>query len=440
MTDGVFEVQVDRLPERRVERARLVFNPMTTGGAHVVAGVDDADGAMVRFGGLPVMALPRVSGLSADGGTILFTTSQEYDTPLMPLLLLDLASGQEQRFELHAHVPRDSPVALSPDGRRVAVLSTAGGDGDQPAKVFVDLLDAASGDVARLWTASGESWSSGEGSLSWSPDARMLAVTYLWFDHEESHDDWERTVILDATTGAELHRLDYVGEIGWLSPHEVLIWNICEAEDGVFDTRSGVLRELGIAWLPSQSSGGLVAALSGRIVCSRGFNDAPSAYFHTDAAGQDIRPLFTTTDTITALFLAPLTDPLSTAGPATSNLTAGALSAAGHPPPVSVRWLTRDRYVPARFSGRTGSPGERPRSHGSGTPPTVSCRRRPLTRPASGVDARRVGDLGCGSEQREAKDRCGGAVERVIRGRRTGTASPLSGGTARPTANSLEDE
>ncbi|WP_406327090.1 WD40 repeat domain-containing protein [Streptomyces sp. NBC_00203] len=304
------------LPQRRAERTRLVFDCVQSVEGVAVVGVDDADGAFVRLEGLPDMPDPRVCGLSSDGTKILFNSSREFDTSLTRLCLLHLPTGDETWRELTAHTPRDTAIALSPDGGSIAVLSDAEREeADGPGRACLDVVDIASGTCERLWTSPTQSWSSWECGVVWSPDGQLISITHMCFDHKASDDDWETVVVIDAATGAALHRLDFHGHVGWLNNRDLLTWTF-DPEVTVLDTGSGALRNIEIPWDPGQSSGGTAGALHDRIVVYRGFNHGPYAYVQTDPSGQDIRPLFTTDVPPGDLFLASDTQPLDHLGQA----------------------------------------------------------------------------------------------------------------------------
>jgi len=91
----------------------------------------------------------------------------------------------------------------SPDGSRVLVREASGGEGGGPSEYLV--LDASTGDSTRFGKSVGAV--DAEGSfrslgMSWSPDARHVALTESWQEPGPSADEWRsktRVIVIDTT-------------------------------------------------------------------------------------------------------------------------------------------------------------------------------------------------------------------------------------------------
>lgn len=311
-------VETSRLPHRRVEQVHLAFDVALVEGQPAIVAVDAADGAFVRLHDLPALPDPDPSlcGLSADGRQILLRAARDSSVTAADLRLVNLPTGQQKTFALPFDTPRYYVAGLSPDGTHIAVLSDddhpVGYEGSRDNRAHVHIVDVNSGTWTRLWTSPDEAWASWECGIDWSPDGKRLAVTHMFFDHEDSHDDWNAIVILDAASGTAVHRVDFHEPIGWLD-NDTLITMSPEPGMGytVLDLNTDTTRTVEIPWAPGASAGGAIAATNDRIVGSWGYNEPPhNTFFHTDAFGQGLRILFTTDTRQPRMFLAAQTRPL----------------------------------------------------------------------------------------------------------------------------------
>ncbi len=99
----------------------------------------------------------------------------------------------------------------SPDSSRVLVREASGGEsGGSPEYV---LLDASTGDATRLHVSAGESEATGAFrslGMSWSPDARHVALTESWQEPGPSADDWRsrtRVLVIDSTDPSSIETI-----------------------------------------------------------------------------------------------------------------------------------------------------------------------------------------------------------------------------------------
>ncbi|SEG92890.1 hypothetical protein SAMN04489712_1362 [Thermomonospora echinospora] len=271
MGDRSWDVVIDALPERRVERACLVL------GLHrrhdtVVAVLDADAGEFVRVpeieDGLHSLALYR------DGTRLLLGRSGGGHS------LLTLATGWRQPL------PGEPGLAApSPDGRDLAVLSPGTDEvGDDTVSVSVSRIGTPG--ARRLWRAPG-GWSE-ESAINWSPDGRLLAATYLDPDEEIA------AVILDAADGTVLGHHPQMGTVGgpggaWLSERGLLLYDEYAGDDEAWtlqDPYNGGSRG------PDRLPGALMAVVGDRII--RYVHDAGFLRFvTTDMDGGGLRPFIT---------------------------------------------------------------------------------------------------------------------------------------------------
>jgi dipeptidyl aminopeptidase/acylaminoacyl peptidase len=184
-----WDVALAEPPERRIGRAGLVVR--TSVG---VLALDADAGELARLPGIPKDGYTSPLALSPDGSRLLLLEQRTGSAGR--LHLVTLATGAAVRFDPPAGT-HDRVGAISPDGDELAVLSTVGDE------AVLARLAVSTGVRRRLWSAPG-GWSD-ESAVSWSPDGRLVAATYL----DEETDDGEEyavTVVVDAA-GARLARL-----------------------------------------------------------------------------------------------------------------------------------------------------------------------------------------------------------------------------------------
>lgn len=101
------------------------------------------------------------------------------------LCLVTLATGAQRWFD-----PLDGPgfdvtAAMSSDGRTIATITTDESPGRRntvdSSIVAVDLIDMATATRRRLWSTPG---TTGDSVVSWSPDGRLIAASYLTLDEQ----------------------------------------------------------------------------------------------------------------------------------------------------------------------------------------------------------------------------------------------------------------
>lgn len=177
------------------------------GGAALVV-LDAAGGEFVRLPPPPPGLAPIA--LAADGRSILLGRDRT--------LVRTYFDGGVQEFA--GGLPCWTG-ALSPGGRYLAALGVDGGT------ATVRLLGTAAGERRDLWRARG-GWSA-ESRLSWSPDGRLLACTYLTENVTGEDDDEIATVVLDTGDGTVVARRDQCGIFlpggSWAGPRELLYYH-----------------------------------------------------------------------------------------------------------------------------------------------------------------------------------------------------------------------
>lgn len=304
MSDSA-EIDPKSLPERQAERVRmLIFRNDSEGSDWPLVALDDSDGTFVGLAGIPAMPNRTVLDLSRDGTKILFRSSADRFEPPARLVLLDLATGRSDWFDLSACDSPGSAAALSPDASEIAVLSS------HDDRAGVDVIDIASRAAVRLWTGEDETW--GDNRITWSPDGELLAATITWMDHEETDDDQDAVVVLRRADGSVRHRYNFHGHIGWLNDRDLGLIDYyaggCFVVAGV---ASGDIQPFpDLANDLAESSYGWRAVLDDRVVISGGDNRPVTALFHTDRHGKDVRPLVATRTWPPQVRFAAATDPL----------------------------------------------------------------------------------------------------------------------------------
>lgn len=275
------EFSWDSLRERRIHRAALV--------------IEAQNGKSVAFDGAEFVLLAAqpegtsMRGLSHDGTLVLLTSATGNGVGVRVL-----ATGETRWFDgPDPEFEHDRHAACSPDGTAVAVLS--GDDGAEPNLAVVSLLDPATGERRRLWSAVGAA--SFECGLCWSPDGGLLAVTYLTWD-EENDDDALSTAVVDTATGREvasypIATIASATSATWASGRELLYRE--EYDDlnrrFVADPRAGTVRAT------PELTGRVWGTVGGRHLQELADHEDPTAeaseFYTTDLDGGNPRPWFT---------------------------------------------------------------------------------------------------------------------------------------------------
>ncbi|MFJ6216130.1 TolB family protein [Streptomyces sp. NPDC092296] len=278
MADRFWEFTGDGpVAERPLGRAAFLLVPGRPDGGEMLAGTDS--GGLVRVPGMSPESVTRPLALSRDGARVVLCTGR-IDRPERQLVVRTLATGEQRVFDALADGTARY-AALSPDGGRLAVLS----DDASEVHASVTVTDLAGGAVRRLWLAEGEA--SAEGAVSWSPDGRLLAVTYL------ADGEFAATAILEVADGRQLAFYDELLTLGsangsWSDDRELVLVEEDPEEDVpplfVRDVLSGgTVRH---DW-NSEQRGGVLAVWDGRLV-----HDKPGVGLCTTAFdGSDPRPL-----------------------------------------------------------------------------------------------------------------------------------------------------
>nr|WP_062337166.1 hypothetical protein [Herbidospora sakaeratensis] len=271
---------MDSLPTRRVPRAALV--------------IEAQNGKFLAFDGAGLVQVPeppdgaRIRALSADGTLLLLVTVSGDGVGVQ-----ELATGTVRWFgNPDPEFEHDRHTAPSPDGAVIAVLGHD--DGDEVARAVVSLLDPATGERRRLWSAVGAAGF--ECGVCWSPDGALLAVTYLVWD-ADTGDDALSTVVLDPATGTApasypIATIASATSATWADDRD-LVYR-AEYDDlnrrFVADPRAGTVRAT------PELTGRVWGVAGGRHVQELADHEAPGAetseFYTTDLDGRDRRPLF----------------------------------------------------------------------------------------------------------------------------------------------------
>ncbi|MFF5243861.1 TolB family protein [Streptosporangium sp. NPDC000095] len=276
------EFALDSLPERLVRRAALLIE--TEGDRSVVLDADRNE-----FARLPELADGTVVGSLSHDGTHLILVARSGSG----VGVRALGGGEPRWFDgPDPEYEHDRHATSSPDGTTIAVLS--GDDGDEPGTAVVSLLDPASGARRRLWSAVGAaSWECG---LCWSPDGRLLAVTYMIWD-DERDDDALSTVVLDPATGQVLASYPIATIAAatyatWANDHELLYRHEYDDVNRRFvaDPRTGTV------WTTPELTGRLWGVVGGRHLHEVAAYEEPtashSAFYTTNLDGTARRSFF----------------------------------------------------------------------------------------------------------------------------------------------------
>ncbi|WP_440068101.1 hypothetical protein [Streptosporangium sp. OZ121] len=275
------EFALDSLPERKVHRAALLIE---TEDERLVA-LDADRHEFVRLPEPPAGTIIR--SLSHDGAHLLLAKRSGSGVGVRVL-----GGGEPRWFDSpDPDYEHDRHAMSSPDGTTIAVLGDD--DGDEPGNAVVSLLDPASGARRRLWSAVGAaSWECG---LCWSPDGRLLAVTYMIWD-DERDDDALSTVVLDPATGQVLasYPITTIASATyatWANDHELLYRH----EYGEVNRRLVAGPRAGTVRTTPELTGRLWGVIGGRHLQEVADYEEPTAlrstFYTTNLDGADRRPL-----------------------------------------------------------------------------------------------------------------------------------------------------
>jgi hypothetical protein len=239
---GPYEVVVGGLREGPVARARLAVGAWIPGeGMHMLALDADRDEwvrvpVLVGRDDWLMLALSPdgrhlVAAHRAGGGLYWYELATGHGRML---------GGELRRAEI------DHCAAVSPDGEQIATLSCYWDPGLHKDLTSVNVVEVAAGARRQLWATEG-GWSA-ESGVSWAPDQRLVAATYLW---EDEDDDQVGVVVVD-TEGGMVGQLEYASmafapEGTWLNEREIVV--VAENEDTgpqAWDPRAGTRRPLGM--------------------------------------------------------------------------------------------------------------------------------------------------------------------------------------------------
>ncbi|MEV4365341.1 hypothetical protein [Nonomuraea sp. NPDC049625] len=243
----------------------------------------DADSdEFVTVPGLPAHLSRNTVSLSSDGTRLVFLSRQDDGAGPTRVVLHELATGARQEFVSDGFVR----AALSPDGSRIAVLADLSngpgipGVGDEIAGIV--LIETATDARQPLWSAEGY-WQ--EDAISWSPDGRLLAATYLTLD------DVITTVVLDLSgkvIGVHEDRVALPGAHSvWTSDRELIVYPEPDDESPLIaiDVPTGSERRF-----TRRNFSGYLAITDGRVVRP---GSSPERVVTTDLNDTDERPFLT---------------------------------------------------------------------------------------------------------------------------------------------------
>ncbi|MFI9848398.1 hypothetical protein ACIHFD_66115 [Nonomuraea sp. NPDC051941] len=243
----------------------------------------DADSdEFVTVPGLPAHLSRNTVSLSSDGTRLVFLSRQDDGAGPTRVVLHELATGARQEFVSDGFVR----AALSPDGSRIAVLADLSngpgipGVGDEIAGIV--LIETATDARQPLWSAEGY-WQ--EDAISWSPDGRLLAATYLTLD------DIITTVVLDLSgkvIGVHEDRVALPGAHSvWTSDRELIVYPEPDDESPLIaiDVPTGSERRF-----TRRNFSAYLAITGGRVVRP---GSSPERVVTTDLNDTDERPFLT---------------------------------------------------------------------------------------------------------------------------------------------------
>jgi hypothetical protein len=178
----------DMLVERRLDRAEMLLR-IAARDRVAAAVLDAATGELVLVPNQPTGWGSIPVALSPDGRTVLYRADNER-TGARSLCVITLATGERRWFETSGD-DFDVTAATSPDGRNIATITAVIGPGHSDSednRVAVDLIQLLPEERRRLWSTPGQS---GDSSIHWSPDSRLVAASYITPDEEYT------TVVID---------------------------------------------------------------------------------------------------------------------------------------------------------------------------------------------------------------------------------------------------
>jgi dipeptidyl aminopeptidase/acylaminoacyl peptidase len=234
---GPYEVVIDELPVRWVERADLALAlSRSVDNRHVVVRAAD-DNEFVR---LPwPLPAPDDSwnwfGLSPDGRYLVAGSRQ-----MSGLCWCELATGQMRQVGRRTRRGEwDFTAVVAPDSRHIATLSALPDpddpDGTWPIQVSVNVVDVATGRRRSLWQRPGGLI----GYIGWSPDQRMIAATYLRDDYDDEFNTEIITTIVVDTDGTVIGHYPNLqvssSQGAWLDNHQLLAVPQTPDEYGTYD-------------------------------------------------------------------------------------------------------------------------------------------------------------------------------------------------------------
>lgn len=257
-------IDVGSLDDLPLVRADMVLRLVATDGAVRLVARDASTG---HFAGLSMPRPPggwRPAGVVDEAVMAPFALSPDGSR----LLLGDPDIGRS-RLSLHTLAtgaavilptgPGDgaNAAAFAPDGKRIAVLTSD----EETASVVV--LDVDGGRLRELWSVEGGTHAGTV--VSWSPDSRFLAVTYL------DPDDSDHTVVVDGEGRgvADLPEMAIIGRsrLSWSGDHDLLLayeyWGHQDVPRPIVlaDAETGEVREVA-----QRQRLGAFGALDGRVL------------------------------------------------------------------------------------------------------------------------------------------------------------------------------
>lgn len=257
------QVDVGSLRDGMPERTDVVVGLTTRDGAVRLIARDAATG---QFAGLSVTRAPgssRPAGVTDEALVRLLALSPAGTH----LLHRDPADGN--RLALQALVSGTvvtlppglgggaNAAAFAPDGKRIAELRRAGD------KAVVAVLDVEGSRRSDLWSTEGGT--SSDTVVSWSPDGRLLAVSYV------DPDDFDHTVVMngEGTAVMDFPQMAICGgsRLGWTGDHDLLLihesWEDLDVPQPIVlaDPATGERREVA-----QPQDLGVFGALDGRVL------------------------------------------------------------------------------------------------------------------------------------------------------------------------------
>ena len=143
------------------------------------------------------------------------------------LFRVPVLGGPPEKILDDYNIPGPSPVAFSPDGRRLAFVRGGGGGGD----LSLIVADSAGGGERSLVTRKGPALF---GLPAWSPDGRVIACVYGSAEQIQSSTPYLGVTSFDASTGAETRvtteRWVGVSQLSWLPDSKGIVLSASEEE------------------------------------------------------------------------------------------------------------------------------------------------------------------------------------------------------------------